>query len=173
MSGDEGGAIVRRIRADEVEVYRAFRLRALADSPDAFSDSYAAAMARPESFWQQRVADTAAGITSVLMVAVDEATGAWLGMTGCFIEHEGSGEALVVSVWVAPEARRRRLGRRLCEAVEAWAKTRDVHTLKLWVVETNHRARSLYEGAGFTPTDNNHPLPSNPSLNEIEMARAI
>ena len=107
MSGGEGEVVVRRIRADEVEVYRAFRLRALADSPDAFSDSYAAALARAEGVWHERVAQTAAGITSVLMVAADATTDAWLGMTGCYVENPENGKALVVSVWVAPEARRR------------------------------------------------------------------
>ena len=115
MSGDETPAVVRRIRPDEVDVYRAFRLRALADSPDAFSDSYAAAMARPESFWHERVAQTAAGLETVLMVAADAATDTWLGMTGCYMEHPSDGEALVVSGLgvAALGRRRRRLAQRL------------------------------------------------------------
>jgi ribosomal protein S18 acetylase RimI-like enzyme len=173
MSGSEAEAVVRRIRPDEVDVYRAFRLRALADAPDAFSDSYAAAMARPESFWHERVANTAAGIDTVLMVAADATTDTWLGMTGCYVENPGDGKALVVSVWVAPEARRQRLARRLLDGVVEWAQSRDVRTLRLWVTETNDRARSLYTGAGFTPTGTTQVLESNPSLNELEMARDI
>jgi hypothetical protein len=45
--------------------------------------------------------------------------------------------------------------------------------LKLWVVETNDRARNLYGGSGFTQTGTTQPLPSNPSLTELEMARSI
>jgi hypothetical protein len=35
------------------------------------------------------------------------------------------------------------------------------------------RARNLYAGAGFTPSGNVQPLPSNPALREIEMVRAV
>ena len=35
------------------------------------------------------------------------------------------------------------------------------------------RARALYEGAGFMPSGNVQPLPSNPALQEIEMVRAV
>ena len=177
MSGAEGEthseAVVRWIRPDEVEVYRAFRLRALADAPDAFGDSYALAIARPPEFWHERVAQTSAGVDSVLMVAADAATDAWLGMTGCFVEDPSEGVALVVSVWVAPEARRRRLARRLLDAVVEWARERKIGRLRLWVVESNLRARGLYEGAGFTPSGATQPLPSNPALQEIEMVRAV
>jgi ribosomal protein S18 acetylase RimI-like enzyme len=166
-------AVIRRIRTDEVEVYKAFRLRALQDSPDAFSDSYALAIARPPELWKERVEQTSAGVTTVLMVASDAESDAWLGMTGCYIENPGSGEALVVSVWVAPEARRQRLARRLLDGVVEWAQSRGVTRLTLWVTMTNHRARSLYDSAGFTPTGNTQVLPSNTSLHEMEMSRAI
>mgnify|MGYP006171339505 CR=1 FL=1 len=38
---------------------------ALQDTPDAFGDSYALAIARPESFWHERVAQTADGIVII------------------------------------------------------------------------------------------------------------
>ena len=177
MSGAEREAqdevVVRWIRPDEVEVYRAFRLRALADAPDAFGDSYALANARPPEFWTERVATMSAGVDSVLMVASDAATDTWLGMTGCYRDDPTGSSALVVSVWVAPEARRRRLARRLVDAVIEWAREREIGTLRLWVTETNHRAQSLYAGAGFTPTGATTVLQSNRSLNELEMARTI
>jgi len=172
MALDEA-AVIRWIRADEVDVYRAFRLRALADAPDAFGDSYALAIARPPEFWHGRVAQTAAGVDSVLMVAVDVATDAWLGMTGCFVDDPNARSAMVVSVWVAPESRRRRLGRRLLDAVVEWARERQIGTLRLWVTETNERARGMYAGAGFVPSGAVQPLPSNPALQEIQMVRAV
>ena len=173
MSGDDAEAIIRRIRPDEVDVYRPFRLRALADAPEAFGDSYGLAIARPPEHWQDRVAGMSAGVTSVLMVAVDAATDAWLGMTGGYHEAPSEDWALVVSVWVAPEARRRRLARRLLDAIIEWGRARGIRTLRLWVTESNHRARSLYAGAGFTPSGNTQPLPSNPALQELEMVREI
>lgn len=43
MSDADSEALIRRVRSDEVEGYRAFRLRALADSSDAVSNTLAAA----------------------------------------------------------------------------------------------------------------------------------
>lgn len=173
MSCADDDAVIRWIRSDEVETYRAFRLCALADAPDAFSDSHALAIARPPEFWHQRVASTSAGIESVLMVAADASTDTWLGMTGCYVEDPTNRSALVVSVWVAPEARQRRLARRLVDAVVEWARERKIRTLRLWVVATNERAQRVYTAAGFTPTGVVRPLPSNPALQEVEMARAV
>ena len=118
-------------------------------------------------------ANTSAGVDTVLMVAADAATDSWLGMTGCFVEDPSDGQALVVSVWVAPEARRRRQARRLIDAVVEWAREREIGRLRLWVTESNLNARRLYEGAGFTPSGGTQPLPSNPALTEIEMVRAV
>jgi GNAT superfamily N-acetyltransferase len=171
MSEQDSEALIRRVRADEVEMFRAFRLRALAESPDSFSDTVVAAEARPWGAWVNRVAENAAGIVSVLMVAVDASSGAWLGITGSFFEEPGSGVADIVSVWVAPEARRRGLARRLLDAASDWAYSREAKQLRLWVTETNSRARSLYENAGFVPTGETATLPSNPALRELEMTR--
>lgn len=169
--------VIRWVRPDEIAAYKAFRLRALADAPDAFSDTYAAALARPESAWVERVAENAAGIVSVMLVASDPATDAWLGMTGCFFEGDPPEndltQANVVSVWVAPEARRRGLARRLLEAASGWAKSRGGGRLRLWVTETNAEARALYLGAGFSPTGRRGHHPGRPELAEIEMVREI
>ena len=173
MSDMRDDVQIRWIRSDEVEVYRAFRLRALSDTPEAFGDSYALAIARPPEFWHQRVADTSAGLTSVLVVAVDAATDTWLGMTGSYIEEGAPETSEVVSVWVAPEARRRGVARRLLEAATEWAGSRGTSRQRLWVTATNQRAQNLYLGAAFTTTGTKKPLPSNPALEELEMVRPV
>jgi ribosomal protein S18 acetylase RimI-like enzyme len=173
MSDTTDDVVIRWIRADEVEVYRAFRLRALADTPEAFGDSYALASARSPEFWQQRVADTAAGQTSVLVVAVEAATDTWLGMTGSYIAPDAPETSEVVSVWVAPEARRRGVARRLMEAAAEWAAARGTRRQRLWVTATNHRAQALYLDTGYATTGTTQPLPSNPTLQELEMVRPV
>lgn len=173
MTDVDRQALIRQIRPDEVAVYREFRLRALADAPEAFSDSTAAALARPASFWSERVAQTSAGTTSVLFVAVDPVTDRWLGMTGCYFDTDDATEAMVVSVWVEPEARRQGLAGRLVVAAQGWAKERSVTMLRLWVTATNHGAQRVYKAAGFELTGVVRPLPSNPDLDELQMAISL
>ena len=173
MSYADPDVSIRWVRPDEIEVYRAFRLRALADSPDAFSDSLAAAEARPWSAWVDRVTQNAAGIESVLVVAVEVTTDVWLGMTGSYIQEDAPDIGEVVSVWVAPEARRRGLASQLLEAAKEWAMSRGARRQRLWVAETNARARALYLAAGFAPTGAIHPLPSNPVVQELQMERNV
>lgn len=173
MTDDGADVAIRWVRQDEVETYRAFRLRALADAPDAFGDSLAAAEARPWSAWVDRVAANAAGETSVLVVAVDAETDTWLGMTGSYLGEPGTVVADVISVWVAPEARRRRIASALMEGARAWARSRGATQMRLWVTATNARARALYAGLGYRPTGTSRPLASNPALQDVEMTRPV
>ena len=50
----------------------------------------------------------------------------------------------VLQVWVG-----RGVGRALLEALEAWARSKELHRLELTVDVTNHRAIALYEKCGF------------------------
>jgi GNAT superfamily N-acetyltransferase len=162
--------VVRWIRADEVTAYRDFRLRALADAPDAFGEVLADAQTRPIEAWEDRVRRASAGVDSVLLVAADPATDAWLGMTGCYLDEDDPTVAHVVSVWVAPMARRRGLAGRMVAGARTWAASRGVRTLRLWVTATKLGAKRVYLAAGFVPTGRTQPLPSNPALQEVEMA---
>ncbi|MCC7367579.1 MAG: GNAT family N-acetyltransferase [Chloroflexi bacterium] len=171
--GGESGIQVRRIRADEVADFKAFRLRALADAPDAFSTTLAQAEAMPWSSWVDRVTRGAAGEESVLLVAEDAVTGAWLGITGSYVEPHQPETAHVVSVWTAPEARRRGVGLALLAAAREWARTRGMSEQRLFVSNTNDSARMLYERAGFRLTGRTEPYPNDPALHEQEMQAPV
>jgi ribosomal protein S18 acetylase RimI-like enzyme len=58
-------------------------------------------------------------------------------------------------------------------AITGWARQQGASTVHLWVTETNKHARLLYERCGFTVTAERQPLPSNPALAEIAMARLL
>ncbi len=83
---------------------------------------------------------------------------ALLASTGAFVIPAESGfalgrvsldEAEVLTLAVAPEARRRGQGRRLLAALEAEAAARGAGFAYLEVSEANTAARALYAGAGF------------------------
>jgi ribosomal protein S18 acetylase RimI-like enzyme len=173
MSEPHAGVVVRRVRTDEVERFKAFRLRALADAPTAFRTTLAEAEAMPHDLWEQRVTRGAIGEESVVLIAVDADTGLWLGVTGSFIEDDQPGIAHVVSVWVAPEARRRGVARALQDTARDWARSRGCREQRLWVTHTNVAARTLYQAAGFTPTGRTELHPGYPHLHEIEMAHTL
>lgn len=168
--GGQESPAVRRIRSEEGGRLREIRLRALADSPRAFGSTLADTAARPSGVWAERVAANAAGADSVMFVA--ESEGLWVGLAGGLFEPErGPGDPEVVSMWVDPAWRGLGLAGRLLDAVIEWARSRGAASVHLWVTEGNDPAIGLYERFGFAFTGESAPLPSNPALRELCMAR--
>ncbi len=155
---------VRRLRADEADRWRELRLRALKDAPEAFSTTYAEALARSDGAWSEITALFAAGNDRVMFVA--EATERLIGCAGAFVED---GAPVVVSMWVEPDHRGRRVGAELLRAIAAWARQRDHSRLRLWVVSDNRAAIALYEREGFRRTGGTQPMPRDHSVVELEM----
>lgn len=71
---------------------------------------------------------------------------------GFAIGRVAADEAELLTIAVAPEARRKGLGRRLLAAFEAEAARRGAAVAFLEVAETNAAARALYTGAGWRET---------------------
>jgi dihydropteroate synthase len=125
------------------------RLRALGESPGAFSTSLAEALALPATAW------TALGEPRpdrALFLA--ERDGAPVGMArverGTEPDHRADpARAELFSMWVAPEARGAGVARALVAAAIAWARRRAALELGLDVVEANAPARALYASCGF------------------------
>lgn len=67
--GAELAASVRRLRADEWTIYRELRLRALAESPDAFGSTLELEEGKPDEHWMERVAFAANSQSQMLLVA--------------------------------------------------------------------------------------------------------
>lgn len=145
---------VRRIRAGEWRAWRDFRHRALADTPEAYDTTLAESLARDDAWWVERTRNLATGERDHLVVAED-GTGRWLGCAG---GNRDERSVQVISVWTAPEARGRGIGKRTCEAVVEWARQVGEPNVRLWVVDGNTAALALYRGMGFTPTGRTQPL---------------
>jgi RimJ/RimL family protein N-acetyltransferase len=152
---------VRQTRAADWEVLRELRLRALADAPDAFASTLEKEAAFPEEVWRQR-AEGGAGSGS--FIACED--GAAIGMARIFAEADTPGRMHLVGMWVDPRHRRRGVAKALVEQAVRWAAERRAREVILWVVDRNLQARRLYERAGFRPTGERQPLPSNPALTE-------
>lgn len=61
----------------------------------------------------------------------------------------------------------------LVHAVIGWARERGLVRLRLWAPEANTAALTLYHRMGFTQTAHHRPLPTNPSLQIVELEREL
>lgn len=154
---------VRKVRAEEFELWRQLRLTALRDTPLAFGSTFASEVQHPLSVWKERTAAFAAGDERVMFVAED--VDRWIGCAGAVMEER---VPYVISMWVSPGERRRGIGVALLCAVAGWAYEKGNRRLLLWVTEGNAAASKLYERMGFQRTGRTQPLPHTPSVRELE-----
>jgi GNAT superfamily N-acetyltransferase len=146
---------------DDWELVRDVRLRALADSPDAFSVTLAEARTQPEEVWRERL-----GATNPTLLAVEDGYGVAMG--GGFAPP-GSTAAWVWGMWTDPAFRGRGLGRRILADLLGWAQDAG-RTPYLHVTEGNDGARALYLSCGFVPTGAWEPLREGSPLQIEELA---
>jgi GNAT superfamily N-acetyltransferase len=142
---------VRPIRSDEWQRLRTVRLDALNDTPEAYTTTLEQARAFPDSLWKERARNGADGVDQITVIALDgERT---VGMAvGLRRSSPPVGVVPVVSVFVSPSARRGKVGQRLMEAVERWARKVGAVSTSLWVVDDNASAIAFYESLGYVET---------------------
>jgi len=159
--------LVRETVMDDWPALREIRLAALQDAPDAFASTYAREKTFDEAAWRARAARGGSFLAYVPEISASEP----VGLVGGYEEQPGT--VGLISMWVRPRARGHGVGEALIVAVLDWAQARHARSVNLWVTETNKPARRLYERCGFKPTGERQPLPSNPALGELAMARKL
>ena len=141
--------LIRRIAPDDAVLLRRVRLRALQTDPSSFGSTYEREDAFDETVWDERAARGASGTDSATLLALrgDEPVGI---VTG--VRDDVDGEAFhVFSMWVAPEARREGIARRLLGEIETWIASSGGSVVRLSVTNEATAARRLYESAGYVP----------------------
>lgn len=133
-------AHIERLRAGDGERWRRIRLEALREAPYAFGTTHADAVQWTEARWEEQVQKLATFVAVVDGHDVGVARGA---------EHGPRDERELISMWVAPSARRRHIGALLIESVADWATAEGARALVLEVVAVNAPAVAMYERAGF------------------------
>ncbi|MEA2682095.1 MAG: hypothetical protein QOK05_423 [Chloroflexota bacterium] len=154
-----------------MDAWRDLRLSALEESPYAFSTTHAEAAAWTPDRWLERTRTLAGGTASVMFVA-DSGVG-WEGCAGAFLDDDDEGRPQLISMWVAPPARRHGVGIELVDAVIGWARDGNLESIRLFVTDGNTAAQRLYEKCGFVVTGRTLPLPRTPPVNELEMRRHL
>lgn len=139
---------LRVITSEDWSDFRAVRLSALADSPDAFGATLEQAAAHAEAVWRER-ADA-----GPVVLAYD--AGRVTGMGGLSLP-QGSPDAFVWGMWVEPASRGRGIGARVLRELLRWSQG-EHRVVYLHVTDGNAGARRLYEAHGFVATGEWSPL---------------
>lgn len=138
---------IRPLGPADIDRYRALRLRALREEPTAFASSPEDELQLPVETVESRLQQT---VNQVMLGAFDGER--LVGLSGLLRERRSKlvHKAWVVSFYVAPEARRRGLGRLLLEQTLARARAMPgLRQVNLGVNAGNVAARQLYESMGF------------------------
>lgn len=159
-----------QVTRQNVEIFKAVRLRALKDAPYAFSATYAKESQLTDSEWLERT-QRWNGENGIGFVAMDGQ--AACGIAGSFIDSEDPTQATLVSMWTAPSHRQKGVGRLLIDEVTRWAARRGARVLRLMVTSNNGSAISFYQRLGFTRTGRTEPYANDPVVIEYEMSRPI
>ncbi|QNI36557.1 GNAT family N-acetyltransferase [Edaphobacter albus] len=153
-----------------VEDYKTVRLRALQDTPLAFGSTYARESQMADEEWLIRVTRLTNGRDIGFLA---RSNGSYAGLALCLADESDPEKGQVVSMWVAPEARRLGVGRQLIEKIAVWAADKGIKTLLLMVTSVNDSAVEFYRSIGFVMTGKTEPYPNDPKIMEYEMAREI
>jgi ribosomal protein S18 acetylase RimI-like enzyme len=137
---------IRRLTPADAPEYRALRLRAFKDHPEAFTSSYEEAVLKPVASSEKRLASDSPGIFWGAFEA-----GVMAGMVG--LDHEqrlkNRHKAVVIGMYVAPEFAGKGLGQQLLTALLDHARASQLELLVLTVTQGNDSAERLYVKAGF------------------------
>jgi GNAT superfamily N-acetyltransferase len=160
---------VRTARPDEWRLVRDLRLRALADSPDAFGSTFERERAYPKREWLRWISGRQRAVNR-LLVAIDGQT--WIGMAvGSRAEDDEL--AHLYAMWVDPGSRRTGVGRRLVESVLAWAEAVGATEIELGATAINRDAVFFYERLGFADSGERHALRDGSPLEVVVMRRGL
>jgi ribosomal protein S18 acetylase RimI-like enzyme len=157
---------VRSLGEDDWREFKAIRLAALRDSPDAFAASVDDEEGFEEDFWRLRVRRSTR-LVAVRLTGDGQAEGQAVGVVSLGQGKDEEGRvAEIFGLWVAPDARGTGVATKLVEASAERAK-RDGRThVSYWVGTDNGRAVAFASGIGFRPTDFRRPMRVTPGDGE-------
>jgi ribosomal protein S18 acetylase RimI-like enzyme len=148
VSMDTDKITIAKLPPEKWQEYKALRLQALQDDPQAFSEPFGKAVAYPDERWQQRAAEAYAGKESLIVFA--RAGEQLVGMVGAFFPPHETGVAEIFGVYVVPEARGKGIAKQLLDSLLHELKANPkIVTAKLSVNKGQLAAVKLYESSGF------------------------
>ncbi len=139
--------MIRRLRKGEATLYKAIRLEALKDAPDAFASTYESALLRSEESWTEQADGTAEGGDRATFIAFGHAEP--IGMAALYRDGSDSRSGELLQMWVSPHGRGKGTAADLLNAVFEWASSNEFAEVRAEVTRANRRAIRFYEKYGF------------------------
>lgn len=143
---------IRRLAAQDLDLYRSIRLRALQTDPAAFGSSFERERAFDDSTWLSRLTAFAGRPGALYIEELNDCTVAIAGIGIAANENT----AMLWGMWVAPDCRRNGSASRLIASAIGWAARRNLERVSLAVEPGNQAAIALYSSAGFVKDDITH-----------------
>lgn len=142
---------IRRLVEEDAPAYRALRLRALAEHPEAFTSSAEEEAIKPVQWSAERLAAAPGRPHDLFLGAFDgDRLCGMVGLAGRYRSKEAH-NASVVGMYVAPELARRGAGTALLDALIAQARALpQLEQLELSVTAGNLPALAIYRRCGFS-----------------------
>ena len=141
---------MRTLSEDEWEQFRAARLAALAESPEAFVSSLAVEQEYDEATWRARMRRAQRLLAEVNGSAVGVPS------VGTMADIEGTAE--LFGLWVVPAWRGRGVAAALVRSGSEQARSQSFDRVAYWVGTDNGRAVAFASSFGFRPTGRRRPM---------------
>ena len=139
---------VRRIKFDEIDLYKQVRLVSLKDAPYAFETTYDSAVRRSDEVWRERVESGAEGTDGATFLAFSGELP--IGIAALFRIKDRVNVGELMQVWVSPEYRGTTVTRDLMDTIFKWAGENNFHKVIAGVTKANVKALKFYVKYGFS-----------------------
>lgn len=138
---------VRELAADEWEIFKTLRLRALQEDPEAFVASYEEESQHSDEEWQERM-------SHATRIGAQQGS-EWVALASVGDEDTRDDDELgeVYGIWVTPSLRGEGVARRLMEHAELVGRNAGYSHLAYWVNTDNGRAVAFASSIGYRPTE--------------------
>jgi ribosomal protein S18 acetylase RimI-like enzyme len=162
---------VRSFSPEEWPIYKALRLQALEESPNAFGSTLAMELERTDNAWTERLKNAASSGQDCAFLA--ESAGTPSGLVWAKADPNDPSTVHILQMWVAPSARGRGVGYTLLKAAILWAKQYGARSAKLGVTCGDTSASRLYQRAGFVELGAPEPIRPGSALLAQSMVLAL
>ena len=138
---------VRELAADEWEIFKTLRLRALQEDPEAFVASYEEESQHSDEEWQERM-------SHATRIGAQQGSD-WVALASVGDEDTRDDDDLgeVYGIWVTPSLRGEGVARQLMEHAELVGRNAGYSHLAYWVNTDNGRAVAFASSIGYRPTE--------------------